>query len=556
MSKTNPLEMNNPDMSKINHVETGEVSNVEKLDGDRGQFDPNSGVKRALKNRHLSMMALAGIIGPGLMVGTGGALAKGGPAALIIGFGVIGMIAFSITQSVGEITTLYPTGGAFIKQGERFVDKAFSFAMGWNYFVIWVTVLANEYNVLGSVLSYWSDVVPLWGWFLILWAAFGAFQMLGVESFGEAEFWLALIKIIGLFAFFFFAIIYASGGVKGRDAFGFRYWHDPGPFANGFRGVASVFVYCSTYYAGVESVAIAATETKNPAKAVPTAVRQVFFRIIVIFMGCAFFFGLCVPYNDEGLLGTGSRVLRSPMTIAIQHAGWEGGAHLVNAFIVVICLSACNSAIYIGSRSILFMAQDGTAPKFLGWTNKHGVPVYAVFFTNAFGAICLLNLSDGAAKAYSYIVSLSGVSTFIVWAAISFIHIRFRAAWHAQGYTSKDLPFESMFYPYNMWFGFIANVFLALVQAWASFSPFSAADFVVGYILLPLFFILYFGYKFWFKTKYLSIHEIDLQSGRRLDVDGGDDDEEAFPNGALSMDGHDVTPPQENSWYKKLWKNV
>ena len=144
MSKTNPLEMNNPDMSKINHVETGEVSNVEKLDGDRGQFDPNSGVKRALKNRHLSMMALAGIIGPGLMVGTGGALAKGGPAALIIGFGVIGLIAFSITQSVGEITTLYPTGGAFIKQGERFVDKAFSFAMGWNYFVIWVTVLANE----------------------------------------------------------------------------------------------------------------------------------------------------------------------------------------------------------------------------------------------------------------------------------------------------------------------------------------------------------------------------------------------------------------------------
>lgn len=537
--------------SKIDPVILEEASNVEKPDLENGQYDPNSGVKRALKNRHLSMMALAGIIGPGLMVGTGGALANGGPASLIIGFGIIGLIAFSITQSVGEITTLYPTGGAFIKQGERFVDKAFSFAMGWNYFIIWITVLANEYNVLASVISYWTDAIPLWGWFLILWTLFTSFQMLGVESFGEAEFWLALIKIVGLFAYFFFAIIYSAGGVKGQPAFGFQYWHDPGPFSNGFRGVASVFVYCATYYAGVESVAIAATETKNPAKAVPTAVRQVFFRIIVIFMGCALFFGLCVPYNDHNLLGGSSRVLKSPMTIAIQRAGWEGGANLVNAFIIVICLSACNSAVYIGSRSILFMAQDGTAPRFLGWTNKRGVPVYAVLFTNAFGAICLLNLSSGAAKAYGYIVSLSGVSTFIVWGSISWIHIRFRKAWHAHGFTGKDLPYESMFYPYNMWFGFIINIFLALVQSWFAFSPWSTADFIVGYILLPLFFVLYFGYKWWFKTTYIKIEDIDLFSGRRGDVDARP---EEVPSGSMTVDGQEFNEsPEKQNWLQKIY---
>lgn len=533
-------------MSKIDQVITDHSIDPEN---DKFQLDPNSGVKRALKNRHLSMMTLAGIIGPGLLVGTSGALAKGGPAALVIGFSIVGLVAFSITQSIGEITTLYPTGGAFIKQGERFVDKAFAFAMGWNYFVIWVTVLANEYNVLASVLSYWSDVVPLWGWFLILWTAFGAFQMLGVQTFGEAEFWLALIKIIGLFAYFFFAIIFSTGGIKDHEAFGFKYWHDPGAFANGFRGVASVFVYCSTYYAGVESVAIAATETKNPAKAVPTAVRQIFFRIIVIFMGCAFFFGLCIPWTDEALLGTGSSVLKSPVTIAIQRAGWEGGAHLVNAFIVVICLSACNSAIYIGSRSVLFMAQDGTAPRWLGWTNKRGVPAYAIIFTNCFGALCLLNLSSGAAKAYGYIISLSGVSTFIVWGAISFIHIRFRKAWHAQGHTSDNLPFQSMLYPYNMWFGFISNVILAFVQAWDAFSPWNAADFIVSYILLPVFFILYFGYKFWFKTKFLRVHEIDLQEGQWFDLDASD--EESLPS-MVTMDGEDV----KTSWYAKMWKNA
>src|SRR5690242_11675381 len=94
-------------------------------DEDFQRIDPESGVKRGLKTRHLSMMALAGIIGPGILVGTGGALANGGPAALLIGFGIIGIIAFSITQSLGEMTTLYPTGGAFITLSKRFVDEAF-----------------------------------------------------------------------------------------------------------------------------------------------------------------------------------------------------------------------------------------------------------------------------------------------------------------------------------------------------------------------------------------------------------------------------------------------
>lgn len=252
---------------------------------DGSAIDPNSGVKRGLATRHLSMMALAGIIGPGLLVGAGGALADGGPASLLIGFGVIGLIAFSVMQSIGELTTLYPSGGAFTALADRFVDKAFGCAVGWNYFIIWAAVLSNEYNVICSVLTYWTDTVPLWGWFLIFWFVFLAFQLLGVTAFGEAEFWLALIKLGGLFAFFVFAIVYASGGLVGQDhALGFRYWHNPGPWADGFRGVATVFVFCSTFYAGVESVAVAATETKNPSKAVPLAIRQVFWRIIFVYM--------------------------------------------------------------------------------------------------------------------------------------------------------------------------------------------------------------------------------------------------------------------------------
>ncbi len=481
--------------------------------------DLDDGVKRSLQTRHLSMMALAGIIGPGLLVGTGNALKNGGPAALIIGFGVIGILAFCVMQSVGEITTLYPTKGAFNTLADRFVDKSLGFAVGWNYFIIWMTVLANEYNVLPNLLNFWTDDVPSWGFFLIMWFVFLGFQFLGVRAFGESEFWLALIKLIGLTAYFIFSIVYMAGGVKGADAIGFKYWNNPGAFSDGIKGVASVFVYCSTFYAGVEAIAIAATETSNPKKAVPIAVKQVFWRIIFIYMGAAIFYGATCPWNDPLLSSSNGRALKSPITVAITNAGWAGGKHLVNAFILITCLSAVNSCIYIGSRTVLFLAKDGKAPKFLGWTDKRGVPIPAIVFFNLWGVISLMNLKTGAADAFGYIINLSGVSTFLVWGSISFIHIKFRRAWIAQGHSIDELPYKAAYYPYTAWIGLIFNSFLALVQGWAVFKPFDAKTFVDAYILLPFFFILFFGFKFWFKTKWLGPLEVDLDTDRRIYVD-------------------------------------
>ncbi|KAF2719259.1 AAT family amino acid transporter [Polychaeton citri CBS 116435] len=510
---------------------------------DDSKFDPNSGVKRGLKNRHLSMMALAGIIGPGLLVGSGGALSSGGPASLLIGFGVIGIIAFSIMQSLGEVTTLYPGGGSFISLAERFVEKGFSVAVGWNYFIIWAAVLANEYNVICSILVFWEDRVPLWGWFLILWTLFLGFQMIGVEAFGELEFWLALVKLLGLTAYFIFSIIYASGGLVGQDhALGFRYWNNPGAFnGNGFRGVATVFVFCSTFYAGCESVAVAATETRNPGIAVPQAIRQVFWRIIFVYMGSAFFFGLTCPANADGLVNGGSKALKSPMTIAIQNAGWNGGVHLINAFIFITCLSAINSSIYIGSRTVFYMAKSRKAPKFFSYANGRGVPVFAILLTNAFGALSMMNVSTGAAKAYEYIVNLSGVSTFLVWASISFIHIKFRRAWVAQDRSIADLPFKSMLYPWNAYFGLAANLFLALVQGWTTLSPFSGGKFVDAYILLPLFPVIWLLAKFYYKSEFQRSMQVDLDQGRRMDLD---------QKGLVPGDEEAETAKQENLWSK------
>ena len=341
-----------------------------------------------------------------------------------------------------------------------------------------------------------------------------------------------------------FSIVYVGGGIRGVPGIGSLYWRDPGAFSDGFRGVASVFVFCSTFYAGVESVAVAATETKNPRASVPRAIRQVFWRILFVYMGSALFFGLTCPANAPGLVGAAtSRALKSPMTIAIQNAGWEGGVHLVNAFIFVTCLSAVNSAIYIGSRTLLFMAQSAMAPRVLGWTDRRGVPVPAVVATNLCGALSLMNLSTGASRAYAYIVNLSGVSTFLVWGAISLTHIRFRAAWRAQGRGVDELPFAAWGYPWNAYFGLAANVFLAVVQGWTTLAPFDAGAFVDAYILLPLFPVIFVLYKVVFKTRLRRALEIDLQSGQRRDLDEATE---------LSQGEVDMDVPV----WKRVWRNL
>ncbi|RYP07755.1 hypothetical protein DL765_009020 [Monosporascus sp. GIB2] len=459
------------------------------------EIDPESGVKRGLRTRHLSMMALAGIIGPGLLVGTGGALSTGGPASLLIGFGIIGTVAFRSRSMSSKFRVCH-------------ADLELS------QFIIWLAVLANEYNAVTSILVFWSDKVPLWGYFLILW-------LLGIETFGEAEFWLALIKLLGLCAFYIFAIVYAAGGIKGADAVGFRYWRGPGAFVDGFRGVAAVFVFCATFYAGVESVAVAATETKNPRIAVPLAIRQVFWRIIFVYMGAALFFGMACPANADSLQNGPSRALQSPMTIAIQNAG---------------------CSIYISSRTLLFMGQDRKAPKFLGWTDKRGVPIPAIVVANATGALSMMNVSTGAAEAYQYIVNLSGVSTFLVWGSISFIHIRFRRAWALQGYDIQDLPFISLWYPYNAHFGLATNIILALIQGWQTLSPFDAGAFVDAYILLVLFPIIYLAYKVVFRTKFWQLDQIDLQAGRRRDLE----EAKELAKGDLGT---------YQPWWRQLWRN-
>lgn len=481
----------------------------------QGEFKP---LHRKLKSRHLQMIAIGGIIGPGLLVGSGNALRLAGPAGILISFILVGIIVFFVMQSLGELATVIPVSGSFTDYAGRFVDDALAFALGWAYWYLWLTVLSNEYNAISLVVMYWTDVVPQWGWILIFWALFLSLSMLGVLAYGEVEFWLSLIKVISITIFFIIAIAISTGGIGPRKI-GFKYWKDPGSFADGINGVARTFVIAGTLYAGTEMVGITAGESANPKRAVPRAIRQVFWRILIFYVGMMFFIGILIPYTDERLLGKNSKTAASPLTIALKDANIAPAAHLINALIVISVISAGNSSLYVASRTITHMARQGMAPKLLGKTDKRGVPWAALLFTNLFACISFLSQSSSAGVLYNALITLSGVATFIVWAVIELVHIRFRKALKVQGQDVNQLPFKAAWYPYGTYACLAANIFLIFFQGYTCFlNPFSAEDFVINYILIPVFALLYFGWKFWHKTKIVRPEDMDIWTGRREDI--------------------------------------
>ena len=135
----------------------------------------------------------------------------------------------------------------------------------------------------------------------------------------------------------------------------------------------------------------------------------------------------------------------------------------------------------------------------------------------------MMNNSTGAAEAYSYLINVSSVCTFLVWGSISFSHIRFRQAWKAQGRSVDELPFKSFGYPYNAWFGVASNIFLALVQGWSVFAPFDAGAFVAAYVMIPVFLLIAGAWMLVGRSPWRRLDEIDLDYGRRKDLDVADD---------------------------------
>lgn len=504
----------------------------------RHEFDPKTGVKRGFKTRHISMMALAGIIGPGVFIGMGSALSAGGPVGLIAGFAIVGVLVMIMMFCIGELNSIFDFN--FNAHAARWVDPAFGASMGWFYVFLWICNIIAEYVSVISVLSFYSAKVPLYGYFLILWPVFSLYQMFGVDVFGEVEYILAFIKILFISGFYLFSVIYAAGGIADHKPENF--FKDK-PLNSGFKGIANSFVYAGVFYTGIESLSVTFSELRNVRSAVKSAVRQAVFRIFYVYFGITIAYGITVAYDDSQL-SSGSKTMRSPMSIALVNAGWKNAGYFVTTVVFVTAISSINSAVYFAARSLKRLADDGVAPRVFTIVTKQGVPWVATQTVHIFGFLALLSITSGSKVAYGYIVNLGGVCAFIVWTGIIYTHYRFRKGWLKQGKTVEELPYKVPFFPYINYVGIVLGIVLVLVQGWLVFKPFLPGDFVDYYIMLPLFFVCWAGFKFGLKSRWVPYLSMDFESDR-TETEGVVGDEESS-----------IAPVEKVNWVQKVWNSI
>ncbi|CAZ79818.1 unnamed protein product [Tuber melanosporum] len=501
---------------------------------DAGHFDieqaalnvAESPLSRKLKGRHLQMIAIGGSIGTGLFVGSGSALSTGGPASLLIAFALIGAMLFCVVHALGEMAVLFPVAGSFSAYSTRFLDPAWGFAMGWNYAMQWLIVLPLEIVAATITIEYWNSPVNKAVWVTIFWILIVAINMFGVKGYGEAEFVFSLIKIIAVIGFIILGIVINCGGAPKGGYIGGAYWKDPGAFNHGFKGLCSVFVTAAFAFAGTELVGLAAAETANPRKSLPTAVKQVFWRITLFYIVSLTLIGLLVKHTDTRLLSGSSSAdaKASPFVIAINDAGIKVLPSIMNVVIMIAVLSVGNSSVYGSSRTLAALAEQGQAPRIFAFIDRRGRPMVGIALSAALGLLGYLAASDKQGEAFTWMLAISGLSSIFTWGSICLAHIRFRQGWKKQGHTLDELAYTSQPGYIGSWLGFLLNCLVLVAQFWVAVWPIgkepSARGFFSVYLAVPIVLSFYVPYKFYFKTPFIHSMSMDLVSGRReLDLE-------------------------------------
>ncbi|KAK1966030.1 amino acid permease [Colletotrichum sublineola] len=481
---------------------------------------------RSMKPRHLQMIAIGGSIGAGFFVGSGSALTKGGPGSLLICFLIAGVMIFNVVYALGELAVLYPVSGGFYTYSIRFLDPSWGFAMGWNYVFQWVIVLPLELTVCSFTIQYWNKDISVAVWITVFWVFIIIVNVFGTLGFAEEEFFSSAFKLVATVIFMVVGLVLICGGGpeggKYDEYWGNRLWSDPGAFQNGFRGFCSVFVTAAFSFSGTELVGLAAAESANPAKALPGAIKQVFWRITLFYILGLTFVGLLVSSTDERLLNSANPYADgvSPFVLAPLDAHLYGYDSFMNVVILVSVISIGVSCVYGGSRTLTALAQQGYAPKIFTYIDRSGRPLPSVALNLAFGGLAYVRMAASGGVVFDWLLSLSGLAALFTWGSIVAAHIRFRAAWKAQGHTIDELPFQAVGGVAGSWLGLIlvfvcliAQLFVAICPPGGGFA--SAEDFFKAYLAAPV--VLFFwlcGYL-WKRKGFLKISQIDLDTGRR-----------------------------------------
>ncbi|KAJ4158372.1 uncharacterized protein LMH87_008901 [Akanthomyces muscarius] len=479
------------------------------------------GLSRDLHGRHLQFIAIGAALGTGLFLGIGSTLADAGPGSLLIAFLFVGLIVYSVMVALGEIASFLPVAGSFTVYAGRFVDPTLGFSMGWIYWFSWVITFGLELTAAGLIIQYWDEKLSIGIWIAVFWFIFTAANFLPIRWFGEVEMWLSSIKVVTVVGFVIFSIC-VNAGVGEEGYIGFKYWREPGAFAEhivtGSTGKFVAFwatlITAGFSFQGTELVAVGAGETANPRKTIPSAIRWTFWGIFSLFIATVFFVGINVPYDDERLASDKQDASASPLVLVAVRAGIRVLPDIINAVLLTAVLSAANSDLYSSSRILIGLAEDGHAPRIFKRTNKWGTPYLSVAFCCLFGFLGFLNLSQNGATVFKWLLNITSVAGFITWSLINVCHIRFMKALKAQGIDRSTLPYVAPLQPYLSWFGLFFNVLIIITSGFTVFMKWNTSDFFAAYVSVLIFVVFYVVHKLVYRTKVVPLMEVDLQKGR------------------------------------------
>lgn len=391
-----------------------------------GQLSPDAPAPLAggLKQRHLTMLGLGGVIGAGLFVGSGAGIAVAGPG-IVISYLLAGALATLVMRMLGEMSAAMPASGAFSVHAERALGRWAGFTVGWLYWFLLVVVLAVEATAAAGIAHGWVEPVPQWAWVLVFMVVFTGANLAAVKNFGEFEFWFAALKVtaivlfLGLGLLAVFGLLPAGSGYSG-DPVGLSNLTGQGGFLPaGWSGVVSGVLAVVFAFGGLEVLTIAAAESDDPARAVGRAVRSAVWRILFFYIGSMLVIVTVLPW-------TSMKPGESPYVAVLAHIGVPKAGQIMEIVVFVALLSALNANLYGASRMVFSLAERAEAPRGLLKVSRGGVPRRAVLASVAFGFVSVLLNLQWPETIFSYLLNSVGAVLLFVWALIAVSQLRLR----------------------------------------------------------------------------------------------------------------------------------
>lgn len=416
-------------------------------------------LSQGLKNRHVTMLSIAGAIGAGLFVGSGHAIAAAGPAA-ILAYIIAGTLVVLVMRMLGEMAVSQPDSGSFSTYADRSIGKWAGFTIGWLYWWFWVLVIPFEANAAAAIINSWMPDAPIWLLAFLITAALTVTNLFSVKNYGEFEFWFALIKVVSIIAFIIFGCAAVFGFSPNPEVSGVKHLWDHGGFMpNGWGPVLAALLTTMFSFMGSEIVTIAASESKDPEHQITKATNSVIWRIALFYIVSIFIVIALVPWNDPRLpdMGSYQTVLAS---LQVPHAKL-----LVDIVVLTSVASCLNSALYTASRMVYSLGVRGDAPAFTKRVNKQHTPVAAVLLSTAIAFICTFANYAAPKAVFSFLLDSSGAIALLVYLVIACSQLAMRKKLVAAG---KPLTMKMWFFPYLTW---AVIVFIIAALGIMAFDP-------------------------------------------------------------------------------------